>query len=306
MDKFDYSDITPKPLTEPNNPVTTIYYSDEYKHIFGILASLLSASEYSERAYELTNAAIEENAAHYTVWQYRFRIVTALGKDLEKELDWLEDIALDNVKNYQIWNYRQLLIKQLHMKSMKRELPLLEAMLDEDSKNYHVWGYRKWVVRYCGDYTHELGFVDKLIKDDVYNNSAWAHRFFAFVKLTELGEINWEKEVEYVKQNINLAPNNYSSWNYLIGIYEHSKRDLTELEEFVLTHTKDMLQDDETEGEGEGEGVVSKPGLELYIKILTLKGERESAIKGLDLLAFKYDTIRVNYWNYQKSLLNKA
>ncbi|KAH3681005.1 hypothetical protein WICPIJ_008013 [Wickerhamomyces pijperi] len=299
MDQFDYSDITPLPLVEPNNPVTTILYSDEYKNIFGHLAALLAAKEYSERAYALTNAAIEQNAAHYTVWQYRFKIVVALGKDLEKELDWLEEIALDNVKNYQIWNYRQLLIKKLELKSMKRELPLLETMLDEDSKNYHVWGYRKWVVSYCGDYSNELAFVNKLIKADVYNNSAWSHRYFAVVNLSQISDFDFDSEVQYVKENINLAPNNYSSWNYLIGIHEYFKKDLTDLEDFVNTHTEDML-------DTEVEGVISKPGLELLVKILTLKGEKEKAAKGLDLLASKYDTIRVNYWNYQKSLLSKA
>ncbi|KAH3666415.1 hypothetical protein WICMUC_005683 [Wickerhamomyces mucosus] len=291
MENFNYDDVQPLPLVEPNNPVTTILYSDDYKRTLGLLAALLEKKEYSERAYHLTTEAIGLNAAHYTAWQYRYHIVINLGYDLLNELNWLEEIALDNVKNYQIWNYRQLLIKKLELKNLRREIPLLEVMIDEDSKNYHVWSYRKWVVQYCNDYSNELAFVGRLIKEDVYNNSAWAHRFFTIVKLNEIKQINIQDEIDYVLENIELAIHNASTWNYLSGIYEHFNRSIIELEPFISKFT------------GLDNEVNSTPALEFLIRIFLVKGEKEKASKGYDLLAKKFDTIRENYWNFLKKKL---
>jgi len=40
------------------------------------------------------------NAAHYTVWLYRASTLFALNSSIPDELAWLNDIALDNQKNY--------------------------------------------------------------------------------------------------------------------------------------------------------------------------------------------------------------
>lgn len=52
-------------------------------------------------------------------------------------------------------------------------------MFELDAKNYHVWSYRQWLVRRFELWDEgELEATEKLIEDDVRNNSAWNHRFF--------------------------------------------------------------------------------------------------------------------------------
>lgn len=52
-------------------------------------------------------------------------------------------------------------------------------MFELDAKNYHVWSYRQWLVRRFELWDQgELEATEKLIDEDVRNNSAWNHRFF--------------------------------------------------------------------------------------------------------------------------------
>jgi protein farnesyltransferase/geranylgeranyltransferase type-1 subunit alpha len=271
-----------------NNSVATILYSDGFKHLMGLFRALQKNKEYSERALFLTSKVIEVIAAHYTVWQYRFDNIIALKKDINEELDWVEQIALDNPKNYQIWGYRQLLLKHSRQKVLQRELPILDIMIADDSKNYHVWSYRKWIVQWCDDYSHELAFVDKCLKSDVYNNSAWCHRFFVIAHSLA----NWDDELEYVKRQIEISPKNESSWNYIVGLFDKYEKPLSSLESFALSFAN--LDDEHIE---------SVPALEVLVKIYKEQNTRR-ALKGYELLSSKYDTIRSKYWEYQKGLIS--
>lgn len=62
-----------------------------------------ASGEKSERALELTETIIRMNPAHYTVWQYRMAILLELGKDLEVELELMNEFARENLKSYQVW-----------------------------------------------------------------------------------------------------------------------------------------------------------------------------------------------------------
>lgn len=286
--QYSFDDIEPLPLVIERNPVSTILYTDEFKEVMGIFRALQEREEYSERALYMTEKVIELIAAHYTVWQYRYGLIVKLGKDIHEELDWVEQIALDNTKNYQIWGYRQLLLKQSGEKNMRRELPLLEMMLSEDSKNYHVWSYRKWCVQWCEDWSYELPFVAKMVGDDVYNNSAWCHRFF--VVSHELSDGVLEREIKYTQEQIALAPKNESAWNYLVGVLEKAGKPLSHIQEFVSQYAQ-------LDGE-----VKSMPALEVLTKIYK-DSDPVLALKGYELMGSKYDTMRVKYWEYQRSLI---
>lgn len=277
-------------------------YTDEYRQVMGLLRALQNKGEYSERSLFITQEAIKLNAAHYTVWQYRYHIIVNLEKDLDKELDWVEQVAIDNTKNYQIWNYRQLLLKQKENPDPKREFPLIEVMLEDDSKNYHVWSHRKWLVLFFNKFDEELEFVDKFITEDVYNNSAWSHRFFAIFgeaksNNKQISNKTFQSEAEYTKDKISIAPNNVSSWNYLIGLYEEMKKDIGELETFAKRFANVLSEDSDTES------IKSVPALDTLVKIYT-KSKPQVASKGYDLLATKYDPIRKNYWEYKKKAIS--
>ena len=155
----------------------------------GYLRAIMAAKEYSSRVMDLTEHVISMNAAHYTVWLYRASTFFALKLPVETEIDWINSVALDNPKNYQIWHHRQLLIDYLYQTASDNpaklqaladsELEFMTQMFDEDSKNHHVWSYRQYLVRKLNLFNQkEIKSIEELLRRDVRNNSAWSHRFF--------------------------------------------------------------------------------------------------------------------------------
>ncbi|CAK9436106.1 uncharacterized protein LODBEIA_P06640 [Lodderomyces beijingensis] len=309
---FDYSDVTPVSLNAEEPQLCQILYDSEYKQVMGLLLALMKKNEYSERAKHITELGIEALASHYTTWIYRFKILKNLpNTNYFDELDWCEQVALDNEKNYQIWNYRQLIIGELLSNEARetiearetrifdphREYPILEAMLDSDPKNHHVWTYRKWLVEKFKLYedAKELEFVDSAIELDLLNNSAWSHRFFlkfshaeANLKDGEKKKELLESEIAYAKEKIRGCPQNASSWNYLLGIYHKFDRDITELEGFAREFV-DL----------EKGNVTSSFAMESLAEIYKRKQQYTDSVRQYELLRDKYDPIRKNFWEYE-------
>lgn len=79
-----------------------------------LIRALLPADELSPRALALTEHLSKMCPSSYTIWHYRARILihgpengpNGLGSvraRLEAELDYLDDLATKNMKNYQVW-----------------------------------------------------------------------------------------------------------------------------------------------------------------------------------------------------------
>ncbi|KAI3402655.1 RAM2 [Candida oxycetoniae] len=312
MSEFDYSDVNAVDLNTEEPQLCQILYDKEFKDVMGILLALMKKQEYSHRAKHITELGIEKLASHYTIWIYRFKILGQLSDtNYFEELDWCEQIALDNEKNYQIWNYRQLIINEIvsnktieagqahetRIFDPHREFPILEAMLDSDSKNHHVWSYRKWLVEKFNLYDDEKErkFIDEIIDMDLLNNSAWCHRFF--LNFSDSRERNQEfvnGEVEYVKEKIIACPQNASTWNYLLGIYDKFQLDLNTLEPFASKFV-DLVENK----------VTSSFAMELLAKIYSNKGQHLKSIEQYQLLKEKYDPIRKNFWDYEISKIKQ-
>lgn len=307
MSEYNFDDVVPVQLNEEQPQLCQILYDDEYKLVMGKLLALQQQEEYSERALYLTEKGLELLASHYTIWSYRFNIIKKIGADLFKELDWCELIALDNEKNYQIWNYRQLIIEEiLKVPELAtkfdphREYPILNMMLQQDLKNHHVWSYRKWLVERFNLFEDpkEIEFVNACIDNDLRNNSVWSHRYFIFIKTFDENNPNVseyiDSEIEFVKNAILRSPQNPSSWNYLIGVYDKcQKRSIVELKPFI---DDNMVSSDYT-------SVKSSYALELLAKIYLKQNDHQTAGNIYDLLSTKYDPIRSNYWAYEKRKL---
>lgn len=296
---FSFEDVVPVSLNDSEPQVCQILYNDEYRLTMGILLALMKQGEYSERALYITEKGIELLASHYTIWVYRYRILKELKKDLIAELDWCEQIALEHEKNYQIWNYRQLIIGEIVSRGDKfeahREYPIINAMLESDTKNHHVWSYRKWLVEKFKlfDDAKETQFIDNCLLLDLRNNSAWTHRFF--VKFGgDVDDKVVESELEYTKALIRQSPQNPSSWNYLIGIHEKFDRKFGDLNDFCL----EFASLDST--------VTSSLALELLARIYVEQGRYDESIKVYGALAEKYDPIRRNYWKYQTQNVKRS
>ena len=316
MSDFDfkiYEDVEQLPIeTGLDNELCQIMYTDEYKQVMGIARKMMQDKEYSERALILTSKVIDLVSAFYTIWNYRFSIVESLLENsysndkqafVNKEMDWLDDITLNNPKNYQIWSYRQALLNIHPSPDMKRELPILQIMIDEDTKNYHVWSYRKWCVQFFQDYTNELQYTDSLIQRDVYNNSAWTHRMFV-LKYVQADTEMVRYEIDYTKEKIEFVPQNVSSWNYLRGLYEiflEYKYD-EEIIEFAKTFTNNILDIDVCREETVSQfpPIESSFALEFLADVYSQDSTKcTNAIKALSALALKYDPIRKGLWNYK-------
>ncbi|KFY52185.1 hypothetical protein V497_08614 [Pseudogymnoascus sp. VKM F-4516 (FW-969)] len=318
-----WDDVVPIPQDDGKNPLAAIAYTDEYAEAISYLRAIMAAKEHSPRALELTSHIISMNPAHYTVWLYRASTLFALTFVLADELAWLNDVALNNQKNYQIWHHRQLLIDNLYptisgdraavLKLAREEITFLTQMFAEDSKNYHVWSYRQYLVRkldlfpsQCDD-PSELGAVEKLIEEDVRNNSAWSHRFFIVFsdpghstegsKATEVdpkvpAEI-LDREIRVAENAIYLAPQNQSPWNFLRGVLRKGGRKLATEEGFAGEFAK-------LGGEREEE-VKSSHALDFLADVWAEKGEGEKADRALRLLGEKYDGVRRNYWEWRRA-----
>lgn len=65
----------------------------------------------------------------------------------------------------------------------------------------------------------ELTYVDRLISEDVRNNSAWNQRFFV-LKHTGFTTDVLQREINYVKMRIQFVKHNESTWNFLRGLLQ--------------------------------------------------------------------------------------
>ena len=188
------------------------------------------------------------------------------------------------------------------LKDASREKEFTKYVLLNDSKNYHAWQYRQWFVRKFDLFDGEIDYTNNLLLNDVRNNSAWNHRYYVMDKLNKLKDRNsdeFKKEIEFVVDKIRTAPNNESSWNYLVGILDGN---LNENE----TVNRLIAEFDES-------GEALSP-FHYYFKLdqIILKLEEnpdaELAKQAIDLtksLATVHDKIREKYWNYMSLKIKK-
>lgn len=282
----------------------------------------MAKKEYSSRCLRLTEHIISLNPAHYTVWLYRFSIIQALNIPLTDEIEWLNQVSLDNLKNYQIWHHRRLLMDHYYPtiksqpdevdKLAKSEQAFLTQILAEDTKNYHVWSYRQYLVPKFGIFGEgELRAAAALVDEDVRNNSAWSHRFFIVFSdpaHATAGSLSTahdpgvpaavvDREVAYAQAKITLAPQNQSPWNYLRGVLAKGGRGMATVEDFVTQFVGDV-------GDEDKEKVTSSHGLEMMAEIYAEKGDKDRADLCLRRLGEKWDRIRLGYWQWRRQVLS--
>ena len=141
-----------------------------------------------------------------------------------------------------------------------REIEFTNTILAKDEKNYHAWQHRQWAIKNFGLFEGELQesakfspsesrlesyfdtvkTTEELLKTDVYNNSAWNHRYFIIKSTSGIGFFfigsqqlelrfnpykGWtddvrDGEIEFTLGKISIAQDNESSWSYLRAIIE--------------------------------------------------------------------------------------
>lgn len=318
-----WADVTPIPQDEgSSHPLAAIAYADDYTEAMSYLRAVMAANELSPRTLALTEDIIDINAAHYTVWLYRAKILAALGADLHAELRWTNTTALAHLKNYQIWHHRHTIVEALAVQAeatadkeerenalaqlLDGEARFVDEMFERDAKNYHVWSYRQWYVRRFAlwDSVSELHAVEALLDEDVRNNSAWNHRWAVVFRGPnaphdldrEADLLVWDREMDYVEEKISLAPQNQSPWSYLRGLLKQFGQPLSKAKDVATVYANLHKPD----------GVESSHALDLIADIAKEEKQTEVAAQAFDLLATKYDPIRSRYWMWKKGNLATA
>ncbi|EPQ52327.1 protein prenylyltransferase [Gloeophyllum trabeum ATCC 11539] len=323
----EWADVVPVPQYENVNPLAPIFYTAEYKDATDYFRAVVKAGEMSPRVLALTEKIIKMNPAHYTAWQYRYKTLLATGASFEDELRLMDVFCIKFLKTYQVWHHRRLLVTHLvpappssplHLVQLQEELDFIARCLNVDTKNYHTWSYRQWLLAYFNAdalWRGETKWVERMLAEDVRNNSAWHHRFFVvFGSGVRADEEDREgvvrREVAYTKQKLSLAPNNASAWNYLRGVLDHNRVPYSSLTSFVQPYTVPRAEDAEAEDVLDLEDPLPSKGAELpcvgaiefLADVYEQEGSGEGVRKATELwksLANEYDTIRKKYWEYR-------
>jgi len=147
-------------------------------------------------------------------------------------------------------------------------------------------------------YDDELVYVDRLISDDVRNNSAWNQRFFV-LKHTGFTQDVLQREIHYVMMRIRFVKNNESTWNFLRGLLQQGDGTMDQFTEvvefceelytsgvrspFLIAFLIDMYEEKCIRSDSDSDNIV-----ELSSKVLEY----------CKLMATDYDKIREKYWDY--------
>lgn len=323
-DEYTFEDITPIPIGDESAEtkdvvLCKIMYTEEFKVVFAYLRALMEKGELSRRALYVACRAISLVPAHYTVWEYKYRIVEQLASEQEydilEELEWCSDIALKNEKNYQIWHYREmvigLLVRTGHAGDREKydlgnEYEIVNAMLANDEKNYHVWSYKRWMVEYFGLFRNdaEMAYTEQMISADVRNNSAWNFRHFLVFGDGRYGKECIVEEIGFTALQIEQAITNPSSWNYMRFLYslcvQEGLRDGAQEIKAVVLKYSSVLDARELDLSKERMAV---PAYELLASVYRTEGDKQKERCVYTLLRDRLDPVRKNYWNYCISLV---
>lgn len=245
-----WEDLEPIPQNDAPNCLVPIAYHEQYRDAMDTFRAIVKKGEKSKRTLELTELIIQFNPGHYSVWKYRADTLIELKTELVEELELLDAMVKHHLKSYQVWQHRRTIVLALNDPS--RELEFTAKALSFDSKNYHTWAYRQFIL--CHFYSNaeknplpeeitaevkervwreELQYVEKLLREDIRNNSAWNQRFFVAFESKMGGEDVGEREVGYAKTQLAISPNNPSAWNYLRGVLTRLSIPLSTVVPFV-------------------------------------------------------------------------
>ena len=158
----DWKDITPLEQFSPEIDILKMDYDDKFKEISNYFRAILHNNEVSLRAFNLTTELIQVNSTNYMAWYHRRQCIDQLNINLQKELDWLDDIGVINQKNYQIWHHRKVVIEKLNDPS--HEKAFLDRVFEEEPKNFHAWCHRIWVVRRFNLLEGEIEYIEKMLE----------------------------------------------------------------------------------------------------------------------------------------------
>jgi len=216
-DRPEWADVTPIPQDESPNPIVKIDYTEEFVDVMDYFRGIVALGERSQRMLDITSEVIARNGASCTGWYWRWKCIQGLAGNLLEELDYCDRLATRYAKNYQLWQHRRQVVEMIGASVAQREIQFLDELLEDDAKNYHMWSYRQWLVRTYGLWDEDLELVNRLIRIDVRNNSAWNERYYVLSRgATDKAHLLavTSEELQYTSNLIEMVPNNEAAWSY--------------------------------------------------------------------------------------------
>ncbi|KDN52916.1 protein prenylyltransferase [Tilletiaria anomala UBC 951] len=247
-----WADLSPVYQQECDSPLCPILYDPKYSKAMDLFRALTLKPEYSARALALTTHLIRLNPSNYSLWAFRARILlseseahqapmtddafvlplsTSLRERLAQELDFMDVLAKENMKNYQVWQHRKVVVAELSKcvavshathtadaqpstaaqaeeeewkQAAARELYFVAQTLSQDAKNYHTWAYRQWVLCHFGGLPDKRGYD---AAQEAVSGSMTAIR-------RATARSVWAGELAYVEMLLDADLRNNSAWNH--------------------------------------------------------------------------------------------
>ncbi|EAY09095.1 prenyltransferase alpha subunit, putative [Trichomonas vaginalis G3] len=274
-----WSDTTPVEAKQDPDGIFGMQYSEQYKYIMGIFRAALNKMELSQRALKLTEIIATKNPSNIAVWWYRQEILKAIGYSWEEEMDFLDQLTVEQVKPYQLWNHRKFLDDRCE--TVPDEKKRLFKLIACDNKNFHAYSFFIWFIERWGVYDYFLDYTKDLLHVDKYNNSALSFRFW----IVQHKNLNTEEELKYVLELMARDYQNESAANYIRGLMKLNPSLVPTIKE-----TFDKI-------------VVDHHFKEIYSLLYTIaciQNDKETQDKYCDLL-IELDTYKAQYWTLVKN-----
>ncbi|EGD96672.1 CaaX farnesyltransferase alpha subunit [Trichophyton tonsurans CBS 112818] len=250
----------------------------------------VTTANVANEALPLATIAYSDSYAEATAY---LRAVMAANEMSDRALALTEDVIRSNPAHYTVWHW---LLRHFKLWDSPAELADIERMIDEDVMNNSAWNHR-WIMRFAPRERFESGLPGVGIPGGVGGAGAG--------KMVVVDEEMVDGEVEYAKKKIVLAPENRSPWAYLRGVLKAADRSLADLKGFAERFVvKEVVE------EGQGEFLAkSSHALEwlgdVYAEQAHDAEAKNSAVQMFTLLKDKYDPIRKNYWEYRIRSMDK-
>jgi len=224
-------------------------------------------------------------------WYIRRKCIEFLKIDYNTELEWLNEIGIENQKNYQIWHHRKIILELSNIGKYEKEY--LFNVFKVDSKNYHAWCHRIWAVRRFNLFDGEDEFIKVMLDDDCRNNSAWNFKFFVFTYTHDkIDQKLISKEIEFCFSYIDNIPKNESPYNFIRGFFTDVKlKNEVKYEDYPILKEKllKLVEEDDT----------NSYAYSLLLDIYQAEKNKDKYKETCEKLQ-KIDVIRKKYWLWRQ------
>lgn len=137
-------------------------------------------------------------------------------------MEFIQAFTIATPKNYQLWQHRQIIVERMASAEVAAaDLEATKVQLSLDAKNIHCWQYRQWLLRHFDlPFESELDYTETLLEKDIYNNSAWNHRYFLIKNSkTYKNEVLIQEFDKILSSFLNGSnEDNECFWNYLAAL----------------------------------------------------------------------------------------